>query len=100
MPNETDKERLVVLETDVKHIRKDTSDIKESINVFLKQISDQKVDIENLRVRTRTVEDKVKDIEIGMHAQNGRLWKISIIICLIASGVGVSVEKIFGACGF
>lgn len=94
-----DRERLAVLETDVKHIRRDTGDIKESIQAFLSQISNQSRQIENLRVRMRNSEEKIRGVEGSVRAQNTRLWRISIVVCLIASGVGVGADKIFGAIG-
>ena len=98
-----DRERLVALESDVKHIRKDTSEIKESISAFISQvitqISDQSVKMENLRVRTQAAEDKIKDVSEEIREQNTKLWKISIVVCVIASGMGIGADKLFGALG-
>ncbi len=89
------EKEIARLQADVGHIKSDTDEIKRSIAVFITNSQKSAVEIEALRGRTRESEHDILALQGEVKTLRAMIWKISVILALISSGISVGIEKIF-----
>lgn len=87
-------DKIIKIEADLEHIKKDTSEIKALIGTFLAQVTNQTVRIEKHSERLRALEEKASKLETDLEKQKAFTWKLATILALVSSGVSIGLERI------
>lgn len=87
-------DKIIKIEADLEHIKKDTSEIKALISTFLAQVTNQTVRLEKQSERIRALEAQASKLEMDLEKQKAFTWKLATILALISSGVSVGLERI------
>lgn len=87
---QSNREKIIEFNADLAHIKKDVSEIKDSIAIFIQTSQKIENEIVDLRARSRELEREVVETKTGLNELKGLLWKLFVGISAGSAGtIGV-----------
>lgn len=101
MTEQRNREEIIKIESDIRHIKETTEEIKKGVSSLVARSEENRREIIDLRGRIRAVENNITrlDGEMSELRDEGKgtraaIWKISVAIAVLSAGGAVGVKSL------